>query len=277
MEAYFDTNVYGHIYRRQHRITDAVVKKLNDAVESEALTVFTSFPVIEETNVARLSNLDEANGRFELIRTLAVQDKIIKHHAELVEADYRAYANNEAAPAKFEPTNPGLKDVFWDHTAKNYKELDKVAKETLEQIVAFSKQMNDTFNTKLRPMADEIKKKKAQQPFPDYWGGAMAEPWVEQVADHFGVLARCKERGIKGLLDIHSIRLNTIAQMSLTYANTYERKSFNKGNSRDLHHVVCASAVPIFVCHDKDLVKVLARMPTPGLEVIDIHTLLDRV
>jgi len=81
MDVYFDTNVYGHIYRRQHRITsavvtNAVVKKLEEVVARGQLRIFTSYPVIEETNTARLSNLDEANGRLELIRTLAVQDKI---------------------------------------------------------------------------------------------------------------------------------------------------------------------------------------------------------
>lgn len=275
MDAYLDTNVYGHIYRRQHQITNADVIKLQQAVESKVLRIFTSFPVIEETNTARLSNLEEANERLDLIRTLAIQDKIIKHHSYLVEEDYRAYANGETLTSKFEPPYPGLRSLFWDHTAKNYLELDNVARETLQQVVAFSKKMNDSFN-KLRPLAEELKKTKSQQPFPDYWQ-AMAEPWVEQVAERFGVLDRCKERGLRGLLDIHSIRLNTIAQMSLTYANTYERKSFDTGNSRDMHHVACASAVPIFVCHDKRLVKVLARMPTPGLEVIDLRTLLSRV
>jgi hypothetical protein len=136
--------------------------------------------------------------------------------------------------------------------------------------------MNKRFNEKLRPKADEIKKQKAQQPFPDYWN-AMSEPWVEQVAEHFGHLEKCKTKGIAGLLEIQSVMLNTIAQTSLTYANTYERKSFDRGNSRDMHHVVCASAVPVFVTHDKALRKVLARKPTPALEVIDIHALLKRL
>jgi hypothetical protein len=276
MDAYFDTNVYGHIYRRQHGITDADVEKLEKAIEADKLRIFTSFPAIEETNVARLSSLEEANGRLELIRTLAVQDQMIKHHADIVEGDIIAYANGTDFPGKLEAPLAGLRSLFFDHTAKNYEELKKVAEETQEQVVKYSQDMNRLFNDKLRPIADQLKKQKSQQTFSDYWQ-AMAEPWAEQVADHFGQLEKCKAKGIAGLLDVQSVRLNTIAQTSLTYANTYERQSFDTGNSRDMHHVVCASAVPVFVTHDRRFVNVLARMPTPGLEVINFHTLLNRL
>src|ERR1043166_3987510 len=92
MDVYFDTNVYGHIFRRDDGVTDALVTKLEAAVESQALRIFTSFPVIEETNAARLTNLVETNGRFELIRTLTVvKDQIIKRQPEIIDGDMRAY------------------------------------------------------------------------------------------------------------------------------------------------------------------------------------------
>ncbi len=275
MDVYFDTNVYGHIYRRQHRITNAVVKKLEEVVARGQLRIFTSYPVIEETNTARLSNLDEANGRLELIRTLAVQDKIIKHHVDLLTDDIQTYANGTPFPTKIVPPLPGLRSIFWDHTAKNYAELDKAAVETQKQIVDFSTKMNDSFN-KIRPQAEALRKGKKQQPFPDYWN-EMAGPWAEQVIDMLGLSEQFKGKSIKGLLDVHSFRIHTVAEMSLNYANTYERKTFGTGNSRDMHHVACASAVPIFVTHDGPLVYVLGRMPVKGLEVIDIHVLLKRL
>lgn len=105
----------------------------------------------------------------------------------------------------------------------------------------------------------------------------MAEPWVEQVAEKYGYLAECKKRGIKALLDVQSVRLNAIAQMSLNYSNLYDKKTFATGHSRDMQHVICASAVPIFVTHDGPLRKVLCRAATPGLEVLDIHELLARL
>jgi len=275
MDVYFDTNIYGHIYRLQNGVTTADVTKLRDAIENGKLRVFTSYPVIEETNTGRLANLNDVNGCLETIRTMAVLDPIIKHHSDLLEDDISAYANNEASPDKFQKPLPGLRDIFWDHTAKNYAALDKAAVETKKMIADFSQGMNDTFN-KIRPQAQEIKKQGNQQPFEDYWN-EMATPWAEQVADRLGVLDKVKARGVNGLLDVHSFRLLTTAQLSLSYASTYERTAFSKGNSRDMHHVACASAVPIFVTHDAQLTTVLQRMQIAGLEVINLRRLLDRL
>lgn len=278
MDAYFDTNVYGHIFRRDDGVTDDVVFKLEEAIQSNALRVFTSFPVIEETNAARLRNLDETNGRFELIRTLTVVNAlIIKRQPEIIDGDMRAYANGQPSPSKFQSPYPGLKDVFWDHTAKHYKELDSYARDTLEEVSAFAKDLDDSFNRLIRPLVEDAKtKKQQQQPFTEYWD-EMAEPWVEQLATKYGLIDECKQKGLKGLLDVHSIRITTMAQVSLTYANTYERGKFDRGNSRDMHHVACASAVPTFVTHDRPLTRVLTRMPCAGLEVMNLQTLLDRL
>lgn len=276
MDVYFDTNIYSHIFTR-HRITDADVRKLERSIEADKIQIFTSFAVIEETNAARLSNLDEANGRLELIRTLAVQDKIIKHHAELIGGDIRAYANGEPTPSKFRAPYPGLRDVFWDHTAKNYKELDDVARATINQVTAFAKDLDNSFKTLIKPLVQEGRDNNVgQQSFPVYWK-KMSKPWVRAFAGEYGWLKECRARGINGLLKIHSLRISTIAQVSLTYANTYERTRFDRGNSRDMHHVGCASAVPTFVTHDKQLTKLLSRMPPPNLEVINLQTLLSRL
>jgi hypothetical protein len=276
MDVYFDTNIYSHIFAR-HRVTDADVRKLERSIESGKVQIFTSFTVIEETNAARLNALDEANGRLELIRTLAVQDKIIKHHSELIGGDIRAYANGEPMPSKFRAPYPGLRDVFWDHTAKNYKELDDVAGETINQITGFAKDLDNSFKTLIKPLVEEERDKKVeQQLFHVYWS-KMSKPWMQAVADKYGWLQECRARGVSGLVKIHSLRISTIAQVSLTYANTYERTKFDRGNSRDMHHVGCASAVPTFVTHDKPLTKLLSRMAPRNLEVINLQMLLSRL
>jgi hypothetical protein len=276
MKAYFDTNVYGHIYRHQHGVTNAVEEKLRSAKEAGTVEIYTSYSVVEETNTGRLVNLDDVNGCLETIRTLAILDPIIRHHPDILEDDIVAFANNNPLPSKFEKALPGLQNIFWDHTAKNYEELDKVAVETKEMIVAFSDKMTASFNNKIRPQAQVLKDKGEQQPFEDYWND-MAPSWAEQVAERLGVLEKVKARGIDGLLNVHSFCVLTTAQLSLSYANTYERTKFGKENSRDMHHVACASAVPIFVTHDKQLRTVLARKPIKELEVLDLHELLARL
>src|SRR5690349_13240869 len=100
MDVYFDTNVYGHIYRGQHRITRADTEKLREAVSAGRLRILTSYTVIEETNTGRLTDLEDANGRLEIIRTLAILNPIIKHHPHLLEDDIKAYAHNNPMPNK---------------------------------------------------------------------------------------------------------------------------------------------------------------------------------
>jgi hypothetical protein len=193
---------------------------------------------------------------------------------DILEDDILAYVERLPEPSKFERPLPGLRDLFWDHTAKNYAELDKVAVETKKMIDDFSNRMDASFN-KVRPIAQALKKQKKQQSFQDYWN-AMAEPWAEQVLELLGIADRVKGPDLKELLKVHSFRIHTNAELSLIYASTYERTTFNKGNSPDMQHVACASAVPIFVAHDRQLVNVLNRRPIKGLEVIDIHTLLSQ-
>jgi predicted nucleic acid-binding protein len=275
MDVYFDTNVYGHIYRRDDGVTDEVVKKLDEGIQGKTLRVFNSFPVIEETNAARLSNLDETNGRLELIRTLTVQNEIIKRQPEIIDGDMRAYVQGHEAPSKFQEPYPGLSDIFWDHTAKHYKELEGYARDTNSEVTAFAKDLDDSFSKVVRPMAKEAKESKQQQPFPEYLN-EMEEPWLEQLAKKYGMLDECKPKGLRGLLDVHSIRVTTRAQLSLTYSNMYEKEKFERGNSRDMHHVACASAVPVFVTHDKALTRLLIRKLPPDLEVMNLKTLLDR-
>jgi hypothetical protein len=275
MDVYFDTNVYGHIYRRDDGATDELLKKLEETVRGKSLRVFTSFPVIEETNAARLSDLDETNGRLELIRNLTVQNEIIKRQPEIIDGDMRAYAHGQTAPSKFQEPYPGMNDLFWDHTAKHYKELDGYARDTNAQVTAFAKELDDLFNNLVRPMAKEAKESKQQQPFAEYLD-EMEEPYLEQLAKKYGMLDECKQKGLSGLLDVHSIRVTTRAQLSLTYSNMYEKEKFARGNSRDMHHVACASAVPVFVTHDKSLTRLLIRKLPPALEVMNLKTLLDK-
>jgi hypothetical protein len=167
IDTYFDTNVYGHIYRRQYRITDSDVEKLENAIRDKRVRVFTSFPVVEETNIARLSSLDDANGRLELIRNICVQDLIIKHHSDLMEDDLEAYGHNKDQPSRFQRPYPRFGQIFWDHTEKFYKQLDGYAKESLDRIRAFSDDMNTRFN-RIRPTAEALKRSNQQQAFADY-------------------------------------------------------------------------------------------------------------
>jgi predicted nucleic acid-binding protein len=280
-EVYFDTNIYTHIYNRQRGVqqrgvTKADVEKLFAAVRADKLRIYTSTQVIEETISAILRSERDAKRLLKLIRKLAKRKRIVKYHFQLLEDDIVAYARDTKESSKFMAPPYRLSQALFDHSLEHMAILHRIAEKTQEQIQATRDALDAVYNEKIRPLAAELKRQNKQQPFEDYWA-ELSEPFAEQLAEKSGVLAECRHRGIAGLLAVRSVRLETMAQLSLSYANTYQRTKVDRGDSRDMHHVVLASATPTMVTHDDRFTAVLRRMPVDGFEVIDLHTLLSRI
>jgi hypothetical protein len=109
----------------------------------------------------------------------------------------------------------------------------------------------------------------------DYWQ-RLAEGFAEGfVAPHN--LELCKKKGIKGLLEVSSIRMAVGWAVSVAYAETFEKRTPKSGDSRDMQHAVLASAADIFVTHDAALARMLSRIPQVPVEVVDIHNLLRQI
>jgi hypothetical protein len=274
-EYYFDTNIYSHIHNRVGT-TDKQVAKLHAAVRADEIRIVTSAVVVEETISALLSAEKEALARLKLIRKLAQRKRIIKFHQDLLEDDIKCFARGESFRSHFMAPPTRFIQVFVDHGADHIRILRQIAKKTQQQIQAFRNEMNEKYNQLLRPLAAQIIRQNQQQAFCDYWN-ELSLPFAEQLADKAGVLHECQARGANRLLDVRSVMLATLAQLSLSYANTYERGAVERGDSRDMQHAVLASAVKTFVTDDPRLGRVLTRMPLPDFEVIDLPTLLDRL
>lgn len=95
---------------------------------------------------------------------------------------------------------------------------------------------------------------------------------TEQYLDDHGLLCRCKERGIEGLLDISSVRLATIVTLGLFHTQ-FLNEGGQTGKPRgsdlaDLRHAVVASSADVFVTNDKKQFKRLSSIHTPGWCVI---------
>lgn len=274
-EHYFDTNVYSHIHNRVGA-TDEQVARLQAAVRSDKIRILTSSVVVEETISALLSVEKEGLARLKLIRKLAKRKRIIKLHPDLLEDDFKSYARGEKLRSHFMAPPPRFIQVFVDHGEDHMRILRQIAKDTQQQVQAFRNEMNQKYNQLLRPLAAQIIRQNQQQSFEDYWN-ELSIPFAEQLADKARVLPECQARGMAGLLEVRSVKLATMAQLSLGYANTYERGAVERGDSRDMQHAVLASAVKTFVTDDPRLARVLTRMPLPDFEVINLPTLLDRL
>ena len=109
---------------------------------------------------------------------------------------------------------PRFIQVFVDHGEHHLRILRQIARETQQHIQTVRNQMNDKYNQLLRPLAAQIVRKNQQQSFADYWN-ELSLAFTEQLADKAGVLAECRTGGIEDLLDIRSVKLATLAQLSL--------------------------------------------------------------
>ncbi len=274
-EHYFDTNVYSHIYNRVG-VTDEQIAKLYPAVRADKIRILTSSVVVEETISALLSAEKEALARLKLIRKLAKRKRIIKFHPNLLEDDIRSFAHGGKLRSHFMAPPPRFTQVFVDHGENHLHILRQIANETQKQIQAFRNEMNQKYNQLLRPLAAQIIRQNQQQSFADYWN-ELSVPFAEQLADKAGVLPDCQARGMNRLLEVRSVKLATLAQLSLGYANTYERGAVERGDSRDMQHAVLASGTRTFVTDDPRLGRVLTRILIPDFEVINLPTLLSRL
>ncbi|MDQ3816614.1 MAG: hypothetical protein M3247_07925 [Thermoproteota archaeon] len=273
-EVYFDTNIYTHIYNRKNRdseITEEDINKLLALKRADKIRILSSVTVLEETIGATLSAPKEAVGRLKLIRKLAKRKRIIQENTGFKE-DIFCYARGEKPHRPFISPPPEMKEVL---TNPNHFDLNKIAQDTKAKIEKFHKQMSDAYKTHIEPLAAPIRKQKLQPSFQEYWG-TMRIAYAEELAKQAGVLEQCRERGLEGLLAIRSIHIAAFANTSLVYANTYEGRTQKKSDSRDMHHAVLSSATDAFITDDKNLRRILTRLPIQGYEVMSFKELLSR-
>jgi hypothetical protein len=131
-----------------------------------------------------------------------------------LEDDIRCFAQGKKPRSHFMAPPPRFIQVFVDHGEHHLRILRQIARETQQHIQTVRNQMNDKYNQLLRPLAAQIVRKNQQQSFADYWN-ELSLAFTEQLADKAGVLAECRTGGIEDLLDIRSVKLATLAQLSL--------------------------------------------------------------
>jgi hypothetical protein len=271
-QAYFDTNVFTHIYHRTG-VTDFDVTCLRTAIAQGRIRVLLSTQVLEETIGALRKEPDEAMARLQIIFDLTTWTRLLKFHADLLRGEIECYAFKRPMPSAFYPENLGLKDYLLDSSAQNRTELVEVANETQSYLQWYKSDLRKAMEESILPIARQIRATSAQQSFDEYWQ-ALAVPWVEGLAEDLNVLRECRSRGMGGLLAVKSVHLFVFATLSLTYAQTYEGNSPQSGDSRDMQHAILASAADTFVTDDATLLRILTRRPIPDLKVMDLPQLI---
>lgn len=270
--AYFDTNVFDQIYK-QLAVREADQIALRSAVDEGKICILLSILNLEEVISALKSRPDLAIAEINLILNLARWDRLLKGPDELVRDDIRCYARNEALSQPF---------VIDSEIISGLQALRNLNNQDISELLVMAEEVQkqkEEFMAGMRrgreELSSDVKKLHGWRPtFEEYWE-SLAEKFAERFADRADSLEGCRKRGIKGLLDVRSVRLAVGASLSLTYAQTFEGRTPKIGDSRDILHAILAAPADTFVTHDSQFAALLSRVPIEGLEVTDLRGLLE--
>jgi len=271
---YFDTNVFDHIHK-QIGVSEDDLLALRAAVKTGKIAILLSILNFEETLSILESSPSLPVTELQLILELTDGQNLLKPPELLLPDDIHGYAKGETLVSPFLVNSRIQTDIkaLLTPNQQNMTKLLAVVRETQKQ--------KEDFRTAMREAQDkaapDVRRIKGQQPHFDAYWAKCAEKFAESLAERARVLEACKERGIKGLLEIRSVQLCVGANLSLIYAQDFEGRTPKMGDSRDLKHALLASAAEIFVTRDKQFARLLARIPIKGFQMLDINTLLQQV
>lgn len=271
---YFDTSAWDHLYKKVG-ISESDSAALVSAVKTHKMSVLPSITNLEEVVCALKSCPDLAIAELRFILGLADSQRLLKSHDLLLSDDIKSYALTGF------PSKPFLEDsvirlvlcTLQNPTRKDRGELLSVVKATQRQKEVFTVA---TKEVKRKSQSEAKKLKGGCSSFDDCWE-RLAYKVAEDFAECVGVLDACKKRGIESLLEVRSVRLVVGITLSLMYAQIFEERPSDMGDSRDIHHAILASAADGFATEDKQFAKLLSRVPTEGFQVMNLNDLLELI
>jgi hypothetical protein len=277
MAAYLDTDVFDHLYKKIG-CTSADIANLRKKIYGRALSLPLSIHTLEEILLDRRARPELLVAKIKLTLSLGNFRRMVKPCDQLLADDLRAYAATGEAARPFIDANlqNTISDGIGELIETDGEELDDDLIAALEQ----ASRHKERFLPVMRDAQSDNQKMAeaaAGQVNFDQYFEAMAPPVAQGLADRAGVLEECEGRGIKGLLNIRSVRMQIGVTLSFDYAASFEELE-PKFDSRDLLHAASAAAVAeTFVTDDAQLRRIVARVPLEDFEVLDLPTFLQRV
>jgi hypothetical protein len=283
IRAYFDRNVFQDLYEQRRGISAADVARLRSAIRHREVDVIIGITVLEETLAMWASNPRRALAEIQAILNLvgqlrkAKRARVVKEAGDLLNDDIRAYAAGKPSP---EPYVTHDLSRLLHVPVSDYRYLDEFTRDQQRQKESFHKFMDELrsslISTSEPGKASHIElAPDTRRGFSDYFDEHAGE-FARHLADRAGVL-RLVEARTSGLLDLRSVRMAVGANLSLAHSQLFENRASNIGDSRDVHHAVCATAADAFVTNDGPLAVRLQRIPALPVQVFDLPTLLARV
>ena len=276
MRVYLDTNVFDHIDKRIGG-SSSDLRKLQTAVSKRRLIIVLSYLNLEEVLTELDNNSDQAQSQLRLILSLTSTHHFVRPADQLLRDDIRSYAEGKPLTGPFISIDKAFRQTI--HALANDKrglrELSPVVTEVRREKEVFRDAMKEA-GYMVWPAAKQflIRNHGKQPTWQGYWD-QLAPNFAEGfTTERYPDL--CSSRGIEGLLAVPSVRVAVGGSVSYAYAETFEMRTPKIGDSRDLQHAVLATSSDIFITHDRQLARLLKRVPQICYEIKELPEFLEQ-
>jgi hypothetical protein len=279
--AYFDANPIDHCLRHEAGVTRAMVERLQHAVADGRLTIPASVVTTEELLSATVR--DEAYGfeagRFYL--SLASLRRALKQPRDIVFEAVQAYARRTAEPTPYAALGRRMREA-WERLAAGQgaaEDVQDIVQDVQGQVDEFHAFMLEDWEDRqqaVRQARAEARRRREGPPALANVFHRHAPAYAESFARRAGVLRACRTRGITGLLARRRVLAAAGGGVVLVYRQVSEGLRPDRGDSRDLQHLVMAAATRgVLVTHDRRLRLLAERIPGLDLRVVGVPELLE--
>ena len=206
---YFDTNVFDHIYKGID-VTESGQLLLRAAVETGRISILLSVLNLEETIGVLEKSHAHAIAVLQLMAGLVEKKQIVKPPDMFLRDDIQRYAQGDDLLQPFISLDPVIQsnlEVLTNPGQNDIDELLVIVKEVQKEKEAFVMAMREA-NAKVLAYAKQFLRRYHGKPpdWKDYWE-SLAERFAEGFVEREKLLDSCRNRGIKGLLALRSVRM----------------------------------------------------------------------
>lgn len=274
MIVYFDTNVFDHL-EQLNGVTAWELFRIRRAVKHGYIRVVTSYLNVEETIFIVPSQPKRAQARVKLIFELGDKSLAVPCAREILDNDFRSYAEGQPISSPFELLTSWMESELWSLAAPILRSDIRKLKHVIDKTSQIKEEHQDFMTQAKKEMKLLVPSTiEGAYPFDDYWKSNSV--WlVEGLAKRRKVLGKVRRRGLPGLLKLKSVALAVGANLSLIYSHHFEGRVPRSGDSRDVLHAIAAGRADVFVTNDKNLAAILTRIPVEEFQVMNLKAFLD--
>jgi hypothetical protein len=275
MVAYLASSAFGHLYRKID-CTAADLGTLRKAIYSRAVSIPLGVHNLEEIVLARQTSPQAMAAQIRLMLSISNWRTLLKPCNQLLGDELRAFAA-DAAPAR-----PLLHGAMQNAVTTGISELLESDGEELNEDFAQAldevRRDRETFVAGLGEFLAECNTRFAPPPtasdFQEYYERNAPEA-AAALAEHAGVGADLRRRGIDALLALKSVRMWVGTALSLAFTLSLEARPARAEDANEITHAVSgAAAADTFVTADVRALAWLSRVTIDGLRTTDVKGFL---